>query len=420
MASKFHRAWEQIFEAKNFDLSADLHFITAKEIKDITGEEPRLMAKSDSRKDLPAVIRDNGYFLLPVNNGKYAIVRGEGFHDIENTVEPIQFTSRIRFNLSTAMRNTSEMQYLDYCFASGLIEDVIGRGILYSSIRGRERSGTFSFTVNKTHITVDGAQIEVDLGLEGEDCIVLLEAKARNMQDFIIRQLYYPYRRFNNLLDNKTIIPVFFTYESSNNTYNFWIYEFTNLTDYNSLRFIKTLSYKIVTKDEIALNDIEPVDIEYRDIIPQANDLDKVMELVFKVSEGLNNAEKIADYFEFDKRQSSYYREAAEALGLVQRESITYRLTKAGEHLVSLETQDRNIYFAQVLANFRLIRSGLDMLKAGKVFKRKDLESLIAKHSNLSGSTIPRRAHSLMTWYKWIAANTGTLKVDDGAVTKPN
>ncbi|HRJ91264.1 MAG TPA: hypothetical protein PLU21_03595, partial [Candidatus Saccharibacteria bacterium] len=140
-----HKAWEKIFEAKNFDLSADVHYITASEIKAITGEEARLMAKNDSRKDVPPVMRGNGYFLLPVNNGNYAIVRGEGFHDIEPTTEPIQFTSRIKFNLATASRNTSEMQYLDYCSASGLMEDVINRGVLYSSIRGRERSGAFSF-----------------------------------------------------------------------------------------------------------------------------------------------------------------------------------------------------------------------------------------------------------------------------------
>lgn len=412
MASRFHEAWERIFQEKEYDLATDIHFISAQEIKNITGEEPRLMAKADSRKDLPAIMRDNGYFLLPVANGNYAIVRGEGFHNIETLSEPMQFKSRIKFNLSTAMRNTSEMQYLDYCFASGLMEEVVNRGVLYSSIRGRERSGSFSFRVNHSEINVNGTQIEVDLGLEGEDCIVLLEAKARKMNDFIIRQLYYPYRRFQNLQVNKKIIPVFFTYDNASDTYNFWIYEFTNLTDYNSIRLVDKLSYKIATEDEIVLNDIQPIAITYKDIIPQANDLDKVMELVFKVSEGLIDAKKIAEHFNFDKRQSSYYREAAEALGLVNQNKNQYELTAAGAHLTSLQAQERNVYFMQVLSNFTLIREGINALKQGRAMNKTYLEKLITEHSNLSDSTIRRRASSLISWYKWIAANTGTIVIE--------
>jgi hypothetical protein len=418
MANRFHQAWERIFEAKNFDLFADVHYISATEIKEITGEEPRLMAKADSSKDVPAVMRDNGYFLLPVNNGKYAIVRGKGFHELEDISSPIEFSSRIKFNLSTAMRNTSEMQYLDYCFASGLIEEVIDRGVLYSSIRGRERSGKFSFTVNKTELHVDWVQIEVDLGLEGEDCVVLLEAKVRDMKDFIIRQLYYPYRRFTNLPGDKKIIPAFFTYDSALQTYNFWIYEFVDLKNYNSLRLIKTLSYQITTKNELTLADVTSPTVEYSNVIPQANDLDKVIELVFKVSEGLNNAALIADYFSFDKRQSSYYREAAEALGLINRNGNEYMLTAAGSHLTSLQTQERNIYVTQILSDFKLIREGLETIKREGTIVKKDLEKLIETSSNLSGTTIQRRAHSLMSWYKWIAENTGTIVINGEEITR--
>ena len=276
--------------------------------------------------------------------------------------------------------------------------------------------GSAANTVNKTQIHVDGVQIEVDLGLEGEDCIVLLEAKARDMKDFIIRQLYYPYRRFTDLSVDKKVIPVFFTYEADKRIYNFWVYEFTNLTDYNSLRLLKTMSYHIVTQDEVELQDITPVDVQYKDIVPQANDLDKVMELVFKVSEGMNNSTAIAEYFSFDKRQSSYYREAAEALGLIDREGSEYILTGAGRYLVSLQTQERNLYFSQILSNFTLIREGLSLLKQGNVLNKTKLEELIQQHSILSGSTIPRRAHSLMSWYRWIAENTGALNVEGGEV----
>lgn len=414
MASRFHTAWEHIFEQKQFDVNQDLHFITAKEIKLLTGEEARLMAKVDSTKDLPPVMARYGYFLLPVKNGEYAIVRGNGFHELEKLSNIKDFTSRVKFNLSTMHRNTSEMQYLDYSHMAGAIEEVIGRGTLYSSIRGREGSGSFSFDVNTSRIDVQGAQIEVDLGLEGQDCVVLLEAKSKTPEDFIIRQLYYPYRRFSNLAPGKKIIPVFFTFDSKNQSYNYWIYEFNDDENYNSLRLLNTYSFTISTANEIEVDDISPTDNIYKDLVPQANNLNKVQELVFKVSEGMDNALDIAHYFGFDKRQSSYYREAAEALGFVSFLSNKYHLTDSGKHLISLETQERNLYFSRVISNFQLVKVSLDLLKSKGSLEKEDLDTIVEKYSNLSGTTIGRRASSLHAWLKWIAANTGAYSIGEG------
>lgn len=416
MAGRLHQAWETIFKEKDYDLSQDLHFVTAQDIKSITGEEARLMAKADSTKDLPEVMRNNGYFILPVKNGEYAIVRGNGFHNLEQKPEAKDFESRVKFNLSAIDRNTSEMQYLDYSLISGLTEHVVNKGTLYSIIRGRERSGDFAFNVNHSRLKVSGVQIEVDLGLEGEDSIVLLEAKSRTIDDFIIRQLYYPYRRFTNLAPQKKILPMFFTYESSTGTYNYWLYEFTNLEDYNSLNLLKTDSYKIINPNPVTLDEISVGDITYTDVIPQANDLEKVIKFVFKVAEGLSDASVIAEYFGFDARQSSYYREAAESLGLVAFKNFKYELTEIGRHLVSLESQERNIFFAKVLAGSSLIKEGMDILKSGRELTKQDIENIIASRGTLSGTTIPRRASSLLAWYKWIAENTGTISIDKDSI----
>lgn len=411
------QAWEKIFDTRQIDLKQDLHYITASEMKTISGYEPRLLAKMDSRKDVPAVMKAHGYFLLPVSNGTYAIIRGNGFHNLERLSGIQDFESRIKFNLSTISRNTSEMQYLDYSAMSGLIEHVVGRGTLYPSIRGREGSGTFSFDVAHQRLYVDKAQIEVDLGLEGRDCIVLLEAKSKAVDDFIIRQLYYPYRRFNNLDSKKEIIPIFFTYNSAQNSYNFWVYKFNQLEEYGSIHLLGTSSYTISTPQSLTVDDISPLGVQYSNIIPQANDPNKILELVFKVSEGMNDARQIAQYFGFAERQSSYYREAAEALGLVKFASDRkYTLTEAGQKLVSLDTQERNVYFAKVMSNFKLIREILDALSAGRAINRQDIERRIEQDGSLSGSTIPRRALSLYAWLKWIAENTGAIGIDGGTV----
>ena len=78
--NKTSELWEKIFSVKAFDLSQDLHFIKASEIKEITNAEPRVMAKIDSSSGLPDIFKRNGYFILPIKNKEYAIVRGDGFH----------------------------------------------------------------------------------------------------------------------------------------------------------------------------------------------------------------------------------------------------------------------------------------------------------------------------------------------------
>lgn len=408
--AKTSELWEKIFAVKNFDLSKDLHFISADEIKQISSAEPRILAKMDSSVDLPDVFKRNGYFLLPVKNGEYAIVRGDGFHKLEAKVSHVNHTSRIKFNLTTAGRGSSEMQYLDYSFNSGALENILGISPLYQSIRGREYSKQFRFKVNKTELNVVSVQLEVDSGLEGEDSIVLIEAKVKTPDDFIIRQLFYPYNHFKAISPAKKIIPVFFTYEPSAKLYNFWIYEFTDPADYNSIKLKEVRSLTINTENELELADIKPRGVvSYKELVPQANDLNKVIELVFKVSEGINHYKNVAEYFKFDERQSSYYREAAEALGLVEAEKGIYQLTDIGKQLVGLPTEKRNLFMVELLSDFNLVKSGFGTLKNSGKLTRTDIEKLIGEQSDLSGSTISRRAASLIAWFKWIAEATGSF-----------
>lgn len=406
--------WEKIFEVKSFDLTKDLHFISADEIKEITGAEPRIMAKVDASVDLPDVFKRNGYFLLPVKNGHYAIVRGNGFHLLEAKGSQINHVSRIKFNLTTAGRGSSEMQYLDYSFNSGALENLLGISPLYQSIRGREYSKQFQFKVNQTELSVGSVQLEVDSGLEGEDTIVLIEAKVKTPEDFIIRQLFYPYNHFKIVSPNKKIVPVFFTYEPDTKLYNFWIYEFTDPGNYNSIRLKEVRSLTISAEQELQLSDIKPMGIvAYKDLIPQANDLNKVIELVFKVHEGTNHYKNVAEYFDFDERQSSYYREAAEALGLIVSEKGIYQLTDIGGQLVSLPVEKRNLFMVELLSDFNLVKAGLDILKEKGQLSQEDLEQFIEEESDLSGTTIPRRASSLVSWFKWIAEATGSFVYED-------
>src|SRR2546422_9633564 len=75
--------WDLVVQRKNLDLTKPLNFVTADEVRQFSGEEPRLMASMTSADSLPGIFQRSGVFVLPVTNKKYAIVHGQGYHELE-------------------------------------------------------------------------------------------------------------------------------------------------------------------------------------------------------------------------------------------------------------------------------------------------------------------------------------------------
>jgi hypothetical protein len=96
--------------------------------------------------------------------------------------------------------------------------------------------------VGDSNILTKGVQTEVDAGYEGEDVVVLIEGKNTKMQDTIIRQLYYPFRKWG-IQTSKRVIPMFF--EKRGDEYMFWMYEFTDPSDYNSIKPVRSRRYRL-------------------------------------------------------------------------------------------------------------------------------------------------------------------------------
>src|SRR4051812_7454706 len=122
-------AWEKIISLKKFDLRKPVNFITAKEIKALTGEEARMMAKFDSFDELPPSFKKFSVFILPLKNSQYILVKGVGYHQLEQVKsEQKIFRSRLPFELVSHAQGISEMQHIDYAYNSGLVEEFAGCG----------------------------------------------------------------------------------------------------------------------------------------------------------------------------------------------------------------------------------------------------------------------------------------------------
>ena len=231
------------FDTKPFEISGDQikeacqHFLRTSE------KEVRILCKQDSREERPQVFRERGLFILPVKNGHYTIIKGEGYVDVPPIQSPVQdYRSDFPFELETSRVGDSEMQYLDRAYALSLVRHFVGDDSLVLTIRGRKRTPPFSFVTGNFQIYTEKVQTEVDGGYEGAEQVVLVEAKNGNASNTIIRQLYYPFRQWQQHTA-KPVSTLFF--QRFNGEYHFWHFGFDDPNDYNSIRLLNSARYRI-------------------------------------------------------------------------------------------------------------------------------------------------------------------------------
>lgn len=313
--------------------------ISADQIKEF--REPRLMTKFDTKESLPKIF--NNMSILPNSRGTYLIGyfdTYEEFPPIEREIHHVYFPEY----LETIDKDNinSEANAINAICISGILDDFLEDDEFLHTISGKMSSGIFKFNIydkkfkKYVNINVNNSQIEIDAGFENMNSICLIEAKNIVHDNFIVRQLYYPLRCWKNKV-SKPIRTVFMIY--SNNIFRLIEYEFTDVNNYNSIRFIKqkNYSFEVVT---ISLDDLidiyknskslpEPEGVPFL----QANNFNTVISLLELLNEEELTPSEIADKIGFDIRQSDYYFNAARYLGLAEKitdydSSIKMQLTK--------------------------------------------------------------------------------------------
>ncbi len=252
------KSWEKIFKdykinehdfgKSPFPLSATQIKRACQKFKETGEKEVRILCKQDSRKDRPDVFIKNDLFILPVKNGFYNIIKGEGYIDIPEIKDEISvYPSKLDFVPDTTKIGNSEMQHLDYAYATSLIRTFISDPSLVLTIRGRKYTPDFEFFVGKQLVRVSSVQTEVDAGYEGKEQVVLIEAKNFNATNVIIRQLYYPFRQWQEKTKKK-VVTLFFDKKQDEDVYFIWQFEFSDPKNYNSIRLIRSGKFRIEDK----------------------------------------------------------------------------------------------------------------------------------------------------------------------------
>ncbi len=418
-----NKAWEKIFE--HLDLNSKLAndgiaFLKATEIKNISNREPRLMCKFDERESRPKILKTNKLTILPVLNGEYALIRGDGYQNLPQIMESMQFFEwPFQKRLETLPKEPrSESQVIDMAFATGLISHFLEDYDLTLTIRGRLRSAPFNFLFHgseKSHeLHVNGVQIEVDAGFEG-DKIYLIEAKMGERDDFHIRQLYYPMRMWLEEGVTKEIVPIYINY--ANEIISISMYRFVKYDVYTSIELVKTINYTFdpnplnLTLDQI-IEDIKPSAIEPRDIpFPQADDLRKVRDTVDLISWRYNTREQIAKFWDVEERQGDYYANAACFLGFISRNLKGWQLSEKGERFIHLPTTRRNKMLAESMFSHPVFYEAFLQIRNNASQSIEDVANIIQKHNEkgLADATLRRRARTILSWIRYLEKTFNSL-----------
>ncbi|MDR0428918.1 MAG: hypothetical protein LBH58_00370 [Tannerellaceae bacterium] len=257
------------------------------------------------------------------------------------------------------------------------------------------------------------SQIEIDGGYEGDNSLNLIEAKNYISDDFLIRQLYYPYRLWNSKV-RKRVRPIFLTY--SNGIFHLREYEFIDTDLYNSIHLIKHKKYA-VREGTINIAGIQGVLDSVRVMkepalpFPQADSFERVINLCELLKQrGFISKEDITQNYDFDHRQTDYYSNAGKYLGLIENrhenDQVGCTLTKTGLYVFSLPIIERQIEFVKLILSHKAFRDTLKLYFDKGNVPSKDEVVEIMKSSKLykvdSEQTYRRRASTLVSWTNWI------------------
>ncbi len=271
---------------------------------------------------------------------------------------------------------------------------------------------------NNQSFNVQGVQVEVDGGYEGPNSLLILEAKSSTRDTFNIRQLAYPFRHFRTVVQKpiRSVVVLF-----SNGRHYFTEVVFGAGPDYYDFRIGASIAYEIVASvapsftlaGALAVPTVIPSHVT----LPQANDVDKLIDLGILLTSGTETRESVAAHFEFDERQSDYYGNALTYLGFANRPgpNAFFSLTPEGAAVMSIQdrtTRNQRVAMAMlctVLFNDLVSR----WLSANQLPSRAEIQAVITAHVAahtavvpfIGGDTLGRRAASAEGWLRWLELN---------------
>ena len=232
-----------------------------------------------------------------------------------------------------------------------------------------------------------------------------------------MRQLYYPFRTWDGRVEKK-VRPIFITL--ANDVFDLTEFAFVEKENMSSIEMVSSKRYMLSSE---RVSELEIVEIakelqlgkkpfaERKVPFPQADDFERVIDITEFVSTEPRSVDDIATNYEFHPRQADYYFSAARYLGLGEivrgSDGANYRqLTPLGQQIVALPFAAKRKAMARLILEIPSIRE-IYLLKVQQgvladITEAERLVSESSKEEGISGSTIYRRAQTVLSWAKWL------------------
>ena len=380
------------------------------------------MTKFDHGVQLPKIFRDNGLSIQPVSRGKYIIGAFKSYFKLPKKSSTDIHYLNLPSHIETLNPNSiySESSAILCAFLSGMVDDVLGEEVEFT-VFGRMSTGIFDYQIQnkKTNtsqtISVTNSQCEIDGGFEGTSKLAIIEAKCQTVEDFIIRQLYYPYRLWTSKT-KKEVIPVFLSV--SNDIFSFYTFRFSKLNIYNSIELVSEHRYCLSPSD-IEISDIRNI-LESTKIVPepekipfpQADIFPRIIDLLgrlYHVDKPISK-DKITLIYAFNVRQTDYYVSAATYLGLISKEQknkceIIYSLSPKGYFIMTQHPRNKNLALVECILSHKIFNLSLrNHLENAQMPTLEDIVNIMRQQSEkkYSDKTLERRAQTVRAWVDWI------------------
>lgn len=418
-----NEAWEAIFdkypEIPDVVERDGFYVLEAKKIKEF--REPRLMTKHDSTEGVPKALKGRGLNVLPISRREYVIGDFLTFADFPAVDNNHPISCHLPdFETLDIQHISSESNAINALLIGGILDDFLGEPNTVETYNGRMGSGDFTFSIERkskslVDIDVRGAQLEIDGGFENQNSVVIMEAKNVIHSNFQVRQLYYPFRKYLDIVQKKHIRLVFSQY--TNLTYHLFEYQFSDPMDYSSLELLQSKSYTFATT-KITQEDVWKVwretsvtttDDKSKTKIPfvQANKFERIIaicEFLQAYPEGVSK-DAVIDFIGMVERQAAYYPSAGEYLGLIDRNGRgTVMLSKLGRSIFSLGYRERQLCLAAQIFKHEIFHTLYEKtILNGSIPSNTEIVSLMLNLNVCNdGATVHRRANSVVSWLRWL------------------
>lgn len=407
--------------------------------------EPRAIVKFDASSQLPEIFRQHHLAILPDTRGSYVIAPMAVYHTLEAIdeyeIEDIPWQHAFS-SIPDIHQVASEAVLLNMAEISGMLRAFTGEEHLYETLNGRMGTLAFDFRINLGNdggetftFHVDRSQMEIDGSYEGDTSYTIIEAKAHFQPNFIVRQLYYPYRNAYELgmghPGEKTIRPVFMSYY--NQVFHFWEYTFEDPENYSSIRLVRNKNYSL-DDTRIYLGDVEralrQTHVEPEPDLPfvQADSMERVINLVEYLADNEEDqhaltGRQIGDMYEIVQRQGEYYGNAGCYLGLLHRNrdsqqhpAFVYTLSEDGHQFWGYPYRLRMLELLHRLFQHRVFHDAVDRMLVQRhdgIITIPPVNEVTARmrDAGIDLASERRRAQTVQSWLYYIFSRCQDIHV---------